>query len=234
MLKQTAATITLLALAAFLAPPANAQGAMQSQARTGSFGNSSFRTNNFRMPDAAYTTNQRLPRVRMTGLGGLAEIHGPTGRNGLPVTSLDSFVLNAGGHAEHIYGDEGADGLPPYFEFTKVHRINTGITGVRDRGLTTGHGSYMPDAWGGDEFVDGPEWSQSGSNSGNAGHWSQGVYTGASPGTPITHPDDVPQYDNVVPDENGSIDNQPYPVGSGDMGSYRGDMGPTTPEQSGF
>ena len=35
----------------------------------------------------------------MTGLGGLAEIHGPTGRNGLPITSMDSFVLNAGGHA---------------------------------------------------------------------------------------------------------------------------------------
>jgi len=227
MIKQAAATISLLALAAIIAPPANAQAALQSQGRTGTFGNSSFTTNNYRMPITFFTTNQSLPRVRPTGLGGLAEIHGPTGRNGLPVTSLDSFVLNAGGHAEHIYGDEGADGLPPYFEFTKVHRINTGITGQRDTGLTTGHGSYMPDAWGGDEFVDGPEWSQSGSNGGNAGHWSQGVYTGGSPGTPAYSPDEAPQYDNVTPNQDGDIDNIPYDVGS--EGQYRTDQGPTTP-----
>lgn len=226
MIKQAAATISLIAIAAVVAPAANAQ----SQGAPGSYGNSTFRTNNFRMPDAAYTTSQRLPRVRMTGLGGLATIHGPTGRNGLPVTSLDSFVLNAGGHAEHIYGDEGADGLPPYFEFTKAHRINTGITGQRDTGLTTGHGSYLPDAWGGDEYVDGPEWSQSGSNGGNAGHWSQGVYTGGNPGTPAYSPDEAPYYDNVQPDIDGNIDNVPYDTGS--EGQYRPDMGATTPSQS--
>jgi hypothetical protein len=26
---------------------------------------------------------------------------------------MDSFVYEAGGHAEHIYGDEGVNGLPP-------------------------------------------------------------------------------------------------------------------------
>jgi len=57
-----------------------------------------------------------------------------------------------------IYGDENI----PYEEFTREHRIERGITGERREGLTTGHGSYLPDAFGGDEFVDGPEWSHSG------------------------------------------------------------------------
>jgi len=40
--------------------------------------------------------------------------------------------------------------------------------GQRDAGLTTGHGSYMPSAWGADEFIAPPgEWSQSGSNNGS-------------------------------------------------------------------
>jgi hypothetical protein len=227
MIKHIAATITLFALATMLPPPADAQSAAQTRAVTGTFGNTSNTTSNYRFPDSDRTTNQRVgrqgfasPQLRMTGLGGLATIHGPTGRNGLPVTSLDSFVLNAGGHAEHIYGDEGADGLPPYFEFTKAHRINTGITGDRDEGLTTNHGSYMPDAWGGDEFVDGPEWSQSGHNGGNAGHWSQGVYTGASPFTPAFN-------NQPMIDQNGNINNVAFPVGS--VGQYRTDQGPTTP-----
>jgi len=83
-------------------------------------------------------------------------------RNGLPPTQLDSFVLNAGRHAENIYGDESLSGPPPYECFTKTHRINTGITGDRDSGLTTGHGSQLPDAWGRDEFSGSPEFSQSG------------------------------------------------------------------------
>ncbi len=95
--------------------------------------------------------------------------HSPTGmRNGLPPTSMDSFVLNAGSHKEHIYGDEGANGIPPYFGFNHVHRINTGIEGDRDTGLTTGHGSYLPEAWGADEYIAPPgEWSQSGVNNGD-------------------------------------------------------------------
>jgi len=87
-------------------------------------------------------------------------------RNGLPPTSMDSFVHEAAGSAENIYGDEGYMGPPPFDSFTVEHRINTGITGVRDQGITTGHGSNMPDAWGGDEWT-GNEWSMSGANGGN-------------------------------------------------------------------
>ncbi len=87
-------------------------------------------------------------------------------RNGLPPTSMDSFVLNAEGQAEAIYGDEGTDGLPPYDEFTPQHRINMGITGIRDSGLTTGHGSMLPPASGGDEFVDTEGFTMSGANGG--------------------------------------------------------------------
>lgn len=101
----------------------------------------------------------------MAGLGNTA-FAPAVGRGGLPPTRMDSFVFNAGGRANQIYGDEGADSLPPYEEFTREHRINEGIVADRDVGLTTGHGSYLPDAWGNDEFL-GAEWSQSGSNYGN-------------------------------------------------------------------
>src|SRR5579871_6877899 len=80
-------------------------------------------------------------------------------RNGLPGTSTDSFVYEAGGSADLIYGDEGTDDIPPYFGFEKDDRINAGIFGQRDAGLTTGHGSFLPDAWGGDEWT-GNEWDQ--------------------------------------------------------------------------
>lgn len=79
-------------------------------------------------------------------------------RRQLPPVRMDSFVDQAGGNKELIYGDEGANGLPPYFGFSKEHRIDAGIMGIRDQGLTTGHGSVMPDAWGGDEKT-GNEWS---------------------------------------------------------------------------
>lgn len=83
--------------------------------------------------------------------------------NGLPPVQLDSFVKEAGMHADHIYGDEGTDGLPPYMGYSAAHRINAGIMDVRDAGLTTGHGSYMPKAVGLDEFLAAPgEWGQSG------------------------------------------------------------------------
>jgi hypothetical protein len=88
----------------------------------------------------------------------------------LPPTHLDSFVHHAliSGHAEHIYGDEGTFGPPPQMGFNIKHRINIGIVGERDEGLTTGHGSYMPDAWGSDEFLKAPgAWSQSGANYGD-------------------------------------------------------------------
>jgi hypothetical protein len=82
-------------------------------------------------------------------------------RNHLPPTIMDSFVLQAKSDAEIIYGDEGTTSIPPYFGFEKCSRINAGIMDERDQGLTTGHGSYMPDAAGRDEFL-GQEWTQSG------------------------------------------------------------------------
>jgi hypothetical protein len=116
----------------------------------------------------ADTAKQLASRI-ITGTGRLAPIFAAGGRmrNGLPATNMDSFVFEAGGQAELIYGDEGVVDIPPYFEFTKEHRINTGIYDDRDKGLTTGHGSYLPDAWGADEFI-GDEWDQSGSSAGNA------------------------------------------------------------------
>jgi hypothetical protein len=85
--------------------------------------------------------------------------------SGLPPTALDSFVNEAGGQAELIYGDEGVDGKPPYMEFDQTHRINAGITGSTALGLTTGHGSMLPNGVGGDEFVKSESWTQSGSTS---------------------------------------------------------------------
>jgi hypothetical protein len=75
-----------------------------------------------------------------------------------------------------IYGDEGVS-LPPLFGFTQASRINAGITGQNDAGLTTGHGSYMPDGVGADEFLAPPgEWNLSGTNHGNS------MYNGAAAG----------------------------------------------------
>lgn len=102
---------------------------------------------------------------------------GQTVRNGLPPTSLDSFVANAGGMAEAIYGDEGVEGPPPYEEFTPMHRINAGIVGIRDAGLTTGHGSMLPNAMGGDEFVKTEAFTQAGTNAGNYQNWANGFGT---------------------------------------------------------
>lgn len=156
--------IVLFTLAGLFIAPSSAQASQQQQSQ--------------RRLVAASIGRNRLPAVQTSyssrtmtsGVGvssGSANASGYL-RNSLPPTRLDSFVLNAGGHAEHIYGDEGADGIPPYFGFNTVHRINTGIVGDRDAGLTTGHGSYMPDAFGADEFIAPPgEWSQSGANGGN-------------------------------------------------------------------
>jgi hypothetical protein len=59
----------------------------------------------------------------------------------LPETRLDSFVKESG-YNDMIYGDEGTDGPPPYDDFLY---INDGIT---SGGLTTGHPSDAPSAWG--------------------------------------------------------------------------------------
>ena len=63
---------------------------------------------------------------------------------GLQATTLDSFVVNAGGNAEMIYGDEGTTDIPPLFGFTEGNTINAGIQG----NLTTGHADPgLPSAW---------------------------------------------------------------------------------------
>ena len=66
------------------------------------------------------------------------------GRNTLPPTRLESFVRNSGMN-DAIYGDEGENGLPPYFGFSEGHRIERGINAPE---LTTGHKSDAPSAWG--------------------------------------------------------------------------------------
>ena len=66
----------------------------------------------------------------------------------LPETRLDSFVKESG-YNDLIYGDEGTDTIPPYFTFTEAHRIERGIEASGNAGgLTTGHPSDAPDAWG--------------------------------------------------------------------------------------
>lgn len=167
MIKHTISA--LLAITLLIATtPVEAQGT-----KTGSFGRSSRRSNNYRFPDSAHTKSQRLPAVKQAGLGGLAPVFGGGGRNGLPPTELSGFVK--GGNAEAIYGDEGTDGPPPYFEFTASHRIERGI---QSNGLTTGHGSSLPAAWGGDEFCKGSEFSMSGQSGGGAPAVTQGAASG--------------------------------------------------------
>ncbi len=102
--------------------------------------------------------------VRVAGAGG-----GGNGLNarGLPPTTLDSFVHQAGSRAEDIYGDEGVNGPPPIDSFLPNNRIDYGIFGSRDAGITTGHGSRMPAAWGGDEYCHGTEWVNTGARAGN-------------------------------------------------------------------
>ena len=105
-----------------------------------------------------------VPRLNLTS---------PLTLRHLPPVSIDSFVHQAGARAEDIYGDEGVGGiekcpgaygmahqghLPPIEGFNSENRIDAGIYGIRNRGLTTGHGSYMPSAWGADEYV-GDEWA---------------------------------------------------------------------------
>jgi hypothetical protein len=58
----------------------------------------------------------------------------------LPPTQMTSFVADSG-YNDFIYGDEGTDGPPPYDDFGY---IGDGMSG----GLTTGHPSGAPSAWG--------------------------------------------------------------------------------------
>jgi hypothetical protein len=102
------------------------------------------------------------------GLPGISFSSAGSTSNGLPVCNLDSFVHQAGMQAESIYGDEGLHTKPSAFGFSQSNRINAGISGQNDAGLTTGHGSYMPDANGADEFIMAPngEWGPTGPGSG--------------------------------------------------------------------
>ncbi len=82
---------------------------------------------------------------KFTGPGGIGlpgKLNGVV--NGLPPTTLDSFVRNAGGAASHIYGDEGTNSWPPMNGFSEADSINAGIVGINNKSLTTGHGSKMP------------------------------------------------------------------------------------------
>jgi hypothetical protein len=83
----------------------------------------------------------------------------------LPPCSTDSFIYQSG-MSEAIYGDEGVGGPPPMMGFSQGSRIASGLYGQNSAGLTTGHGSYLPDAWGADEFV-GNEWDMTGSTTTN-------------------------------------------------------------------
>lgn len=86
-----------------------------------------------------------LPR---TSTGGLAGVYGEW--DGLPPTRLDSFVREAGGLANKIYGDEDEEGgLPKIEGFNPENRIEFGITNSENHiNLTTGHESYLPSACG--------------------------------------------------------------------------------------
>jgi hypothetical protein len=146
---------------------------------------------------------------------------------GLPPTNLDSFVHQAGGRAEEIYGDEGVNGLPPIDGFNFQNRIDFGIVdsvdefGVlqnRNAGLTTGHGSLMPSAWGWASGR-GNEWALTGDKRGNqmpiyvpqspltAGGILNSVTTGLGVGTerpgeiaPVRIADPSINYDRNAPD----------------------------------
>jgi hypothetical protein len=101
----------------------------------------------------------------------LAPVFGAQGRNNLPPTLMDSFVMNSvlNGTSFMVYGDEGSGnandgfgGLPPLSNFTYEDRIERGISGTTAAGLTTGHSSYLPSATGFDEYIAPPgEWYQS-------------------------------------------------------------------------
>lgn len=62
------------------------------------------------------------------------------GRKTLPPTQLTSIIRDSG-YSDTTYGDEGTCGPPPYSNFTT---IDGGLSG----GMSTGHRSDAPSAWG--------------------------------------------------------------------------------------
>lgn len=121
----------------------------------GATGDSYRRSSNTGQQSQTISRTQK-PNLPNCSLSTLAGRFGQMASNGLPICRMDSFVLEAGSKAELIYGDEGEDGVSPIEGFNKENRINTGIMG-NDAGLTTGHKSALPSAWGRDEFIGGPE-----------------------------------------------------------------------------
>ncbi len=182
---------TIIALSVSTIPAlAQMPAAWQSQGAEGDYGRSSSPTGQGMrgMPSQlAFRTATQSTALQSAAQRPISPSFGASGRNGLPPTTLDSFVLNAGGSAELIYGDEGAEGLPPYEEFTQMHRINAGILSTNDAGLTTGHGSMLPNAWGGDEFVKTEPFTQAGAN---GGAFQQGAAGFGAPTGDYGNPDD--------------------------------------------
>ena len=135
----------------FVAPEANAQMANYSQASTGSFGRTSYFTNNLSRSNSVNTMTQTPANaLKPVSTGILTQITGgPRGINGLPDTRIGSFVKDSG-KSFLIFGNEG-ESLPPINEFEPQSRIQR--ANLSD-GLSTGHGSMLHPASGGDERVD--------------------------------------------------------------------------------
>ncbi|CAN5611981.1 hypothetical protein BH10CYA1_BH10CYA1_12560 [soil metagenome] len=134
--------------------PAGAGNVNNSSGAQGNFGRSSYKTNEAPAQqtygDSQWTGKQIASNSGMGTLNlpvtqtvPLDKVFG--GGRKLPPTRLDSFVRNAGGSADQIYGDEGGEGIPPFFGFDEGHYIGTGINSGQ---LTTGHRSGLPSAWG--------------------------------------------------------------------------------------
>ncbi len=166
-------------------------------------------------------------------------------RNGLAPATLDSFVHESGALADQIYGDEGVVGLPPFNGFEKENRINAGIFDRRDRGLTTGHGSYLPDAWGYDEFTMPPgEWDQSGARGRQSQLASNYKITPAprpiqnrgasSTASPSESPAEQPAYDPGPQDRNNPNNLPPGYIGVYQHGVFIGSYDSATTDFPGF
>lgn len=138
----------------------SAQSVQAQSAATNSLAASGARGRTTRLTgtQSQFTSNISQPNLPASYLSTLSRRSGPQAANGLPVCRLDSFVHEAGGRAELIYGDEGTNGPPPIEGFNQENRIDSGIYGDRDAGLTTGHQGRLPSSWGRDEFIGGPEY----------------------------------------------------------------------------
>jgi hypothetical protein len=91
-------------------------------------------------------TPSGLPMTRWTILD---KTHANQPVSALEPTYIDSLVHQAGGLATQIYDDEGRENRPPFMGFDPQHYIGTGISASQDNsGLTTGHQSSLPSAWG--------------------------------------------------------------------------------------